>query len=167
MDKLLIGFGGGLLLALAAGVAWRLARRGRRREAAASVTYESFITSMKAVGELSVFRIMTKEVITASDHWFGEFGKKYLNWLLSSQRITLVIEFDVDFRYDLTDPAFRVERRGEGAFLMRHAPLPPRGADPRHAHPQRGQGRAAALADARPAGPLLHRRLHASRPRTS
>ncbi len=122
MDKLLIGFGGGLLLALAVGLAWRLARRGRRREAAASVTYESFITSMKAVGELSVFRIMTKEVITASDHWFGEFGKKYLNWLLSSNRITLVIEFDVDFRYDLTDPAFRVERRGEGAFLMRMPP---------------------------------------------
>lgn len=122
LDKLLIGFGGGLLLALAAGIAWRLARRGRRREASASVTYESFITSMKAVGELSVFRIMTKEVITASDHWFGEFGKKYLNWLLSSQRITLVIEFDVDFRYDLTDPAFRVERRAEGAFLMRMPP---------------------------------------------
>ena len=69
------------------------------------IGHESFVTSMKAVGELSVFRIMTKEVITASDHWFGEFGKKYLNWLLSEQRITLVIEFDVDFRYDLNDPA--------------------------------------------------------------
>ncbi|MBE0567594.1 MAG: DUF4230 domain-containing protein [Krumholzibacteria bacterium] len=122
MDTLLFGFGGGLLAALCAVLGWRLARRRRRRAAAPTVAYESFITSMKAVGELSVFRIMTKEVITASEHWFGEFGKKYLNWLLSSQRITLVIEFDVDFRYDLTDPAFRVERQGEGAFLMRMPP---------------------------------------------
>ena len=97
---------------------WKIARRGRKRGATApDVTYESFVTSMKAVGELSVFRIVTKEVITASDHWFGEFGKKYLHWLLSSQRITLVIEFDVDFRYDLTDPAFRVERRGDWLLI--------------------------------------------------
>jgi hypothetical protein len=122
VDRLLIGFGGGLVVALVAWGTWRFARRGRRRQSAATVTYESFITSMKAVGELSVFRIMTKEVITASDHWFGDFGKKYLNWLLSTQRITLVIEFDVDFRYDLTDPAFRVERRGEGGFVMRMPP---------------------------------------------
>ncbi len=123
MDHLFSGFVGGLLVAAVAVAVWKLARRGStRRPAAPDVTYESFITSMKAVGELSVFRIVTKEVITASDHWFGEFGKKYLNWLLSSQRITLVIEFDVDFRYDLTDPAFRVERRGEGAF---HMTLPP------------------------------------------
>lgn len=123
MDNLLIGFAGGLLVTLVALGAWRFARRGRdRREAVPEVTYESFVTSMKAVGELSVFRIVTKEVITASDHWFGEFGKKYLNWLLSSQRITLVIEFDVDFRYDLTDRAFKVEQRGDGVF---HMTLPP------------------------------------------
>jgi len=78
LNNLLIGFGGGLLVALVAWATWRLARRGRKKKSgsAATVTYESFITSMKAVGELNVFRIMTKEVITASDHWFGEFGKK-------------------------------------------------------------------------------------------
>ena len=122
MDYLLIGFGGGLLMAAVGYGVWKFARRKRSTAPAANVTYESFITSMKAGGELSVFRIMTKEVLTASDHWFGEFGKKYLNWLLSSQRITLVIEFDVDFRYDLTDPAFKVERRGEGSFQVT---LPP------------------------------------------
>jgi hypothetical protein len=120
VDYLLIGFGGGLLVAAVALVVWKLARRGggRKADVPAHVTHESFVTSMQAVGELSVFRIMTKEVITASDHWFGKFGQKYLNWLLSSQRITLVIEFDVDFRYDLTDPAFRVDRHGEGSFKV-------------------------------------------------
>jgi hypothetical protein len=119
VDYLIIGFGGGLLVAAVGWGVWKLARRGRSLgKGAAVINHESFITSMKAVGELSVFRIMTKEVITASEHWFGEFGKKYLNWLLSEQRITLVIEFDVDFRYDLTDPQFQVVKQGEGEFKV-------------------------------------------------
>ncbi len=104
---------------------WKFARRGSNKasnKVAETITHESFITSMQAVGELSVFRIMTKEVITASDHWFGEFGQKYLNWLLSSQRITLVIEFDVDFRYDLNSPEFHITTLEEGSF---HINMPP------------------------------------------
>ncbi len=109
MTGVLIGLGVAVLMTLT----WRLARRGRgKSRKPAAPTIESFVTSMRAVGELSVFRIMTKEVITASEHWFGEFGKKYLNWLLSEQRITLVMEFDVDFRYDLNDPACKVDRTG-------------------------------------------------------
>ena len=109
----------GLIVAVVAGVTWRLARRGSKKKAAApKVNVESFVTSMRSVGELSVYRVMTKEVITASDHWFGEFGKKYLHWLLSSQRITLIMEFDVDFRYDLTDPLFRVEATGPSSCLV-------------------------------------------------
>jgi hypothetical protein len=121
----LIGFLVGLGAVLLTWGTWKVARRGSRGSAPArtpAVTHESFITSMKAVGELNVFRIMTKEVITASDHWLGEFGRKYLNWLLSSQRITLVIEFDVDFRYDLNDPAFSITPRGEGSYTVT---LPP------------------------------------------
>lgn len=122
MNDALIGFGGGLAVGLAAWLTWKIARRGRRAAAGPTVvSRDSFITSMRAVGELSVFRIMTKEVITASDHWFGEFGQKYLNWLLSSQRITLVIEFDVDFRYDLTDPRFAISGHRDGYRLV----LPP------------------------------------------
>lgn len=115
MGDVLIGFGGGLAVALTAVFTWRLARGRRRKSAAGKPTLEiqHFTTSMRAVGELSVFRVMTKEVITASDHWLGEFGKKYLQWLLSSRRITLIIEFDIDFRYDLEDPAFRIDRLGE------------------------------------------------------
>ncbi len=116
MQNLLTGILVGLAVAVTASLTWRFARRGRKKSSAApAVSVESFITSMRSVGELSVYRVMTKEVITASDHWFGEFGKKYLNWLLSSQRITLVMEFDVDFRYDLTDARFRVLREGPTA----------------------------------------------------
>jgi hypothetical protein len=119
VENLLIGLAGGLVIAAVFALARRLGRRGRSAgRTAPEISFESFITSMRAVGDLSVFRVMTKEVITASDHWLGEFGKKYLNWLLSEQKITLVIEFDVDFRYDLTDPAFRVERQGDARFKI-------------------------------------------------
>ena len=125
MQDFLIGFLAGLLGVLMAFGAWKIARRGSKRKSGAvaqTISHESFITSMKAVGELNVFRIMTKEVITASDHWLGEFGQKYLKWLLSSQRITLVIEFDVDFRYDLNDPAFDISPRGDNSFLVTMPP---------------------------------------------
>jgi hypothetical protein len=103
-------------------LAWRLRRRGDRRPTARATSVQSFVTSMRAVGELSVFRIMTKEVISTSDHWFGEFGKKYLSWLFSSKHMTLIIEFDVEFRYDLTDPVFRVGDEGGGRVALT---LPP------------------------------------------
>ena len=124
MNNFIFGILAGLLVVLTGWLSWKLARRGSggKNKAIQKVTHESFITSMKAVGELNVFRIMTKEVITASDHWLGEFGQKYLNWLLSSQRITLVIEFDVDFRYDLTDPGFGIDTQGEGQFLVTMPP---------------------------------------------
>ena len=118
VSELLIGIGVGLVLAIAVSITWRISRRKPKTKSPPALTFESFITSMRAVGELSVFRIMTKEVITASDHWFGEFGKKYLHWLLSSQRMTLIIEFDVDFRYDLTDTAFTVKRTGAESYRI-------------------------------------------------
>jgi len=122
LDYLLIGFGTGLLVTVVAYGVWRMAKRGSDTRSATPVQRETFVTSMRSVGELSVFRVMTKEVITASEHDLGDFGRKYLKWLLAEKRITLVIELDVDFRYDLTDPRFRVERTGDKSFLMT---LPP------------------------------------------
>ena len=125
MQEFLIGFFIGLLAVMMAAGTWKIARRGSGKKSGAVakiINHESFITSMKAVGELNVFRIMTKEVITASDHWLGEFGQKYLNWLLSSQRITLVIEFDVDFRYDLNNEAFGITPQADNSFLVNMPP---------------------------------------------
>ena len=118
MDGFLVGLVVGVLGFVIVMLLFRLRKRSRSKGKATGPTIESFITSMRAVGELSVFRVMTKEVISASDHWLGEFGKKYLTWLLSEKQITLIIEFDVDFRYDLNDPAFRVERTGGMHYKM-------------------------------------------------
>ncbi len=118
MDGFLVGLVVGVAGVIIITLLFRLRKRSRSKSSVSGPSIESFITSMRAVGELSVFRIMTKEVITASDHWLGEFGKKYLTWLLSEKQITLIIEFDVDFRYDLNDPVFRVERSGATNYRM-------------------------------------------------
>jgi hypothetical protein len=122
VDYLLIGFVGGIVMALVAYGVWRLAKVGGGGKPVVPVKRETFVTSMRSVGELSVFRVMTKEVITASDHELGNFGRKYLKWLLAEKRITLVIELDVDFRYDLTDPRFQIEATGDDRFRLT---LPP------------------------------------------
>jgi len=123
MQSFLNGFIVGLGAVLLSFAIWRLARRGRKPAASsAAPRIEHFVTHMQSIGELSVYRVMTKEIISASEHWFGDFGRKYLNWLLSEQRITLIMEFDVDFRFDLTDPAFRCERIGPGSCRVT---LPP------------------------------------------
>ena len=87
MDNLLIGIVIGV--GAAAFFYWSI-RRGKRGPAAGAATdVQSFVTSLRAVSELSVFRIRTKEIITATDHWFGEFGKRYLAWLFTSKAITV------------------------------------------------------------------------------
>ncbi len=96
--------------------------RARRASAPATTQVHSFVTDLRAVGELSVYRARTKEIITASDHWFGEFGKKYLSWLLSTKQMTMIFEFDVDFRYDLLSPELEVTHDHTGTYFIT---LPP------------------------------------------
>ena len=121
METFIIGFLVGIgTLATIAVTRW-FSRRGRDKKSkspSTAIQVEKFVTSMKSVGELTAFRIMTKEIISADDHWFGEFGKKYLRWLISAQKMTLIVEFDIDFRYDLNDISFEVTNDNEGAVKM-------------------------------------------------
>ena len=105
METLLIG----MVIGIAgAGLFFRGVLRRRPAASPPQPVIESFISGARAVSELSVFRVRTKEIITTSDHWLGEFGKKYLTWFLSKKQMTMIFEFVVDFRYNLTDPRFTV-----------------------------------------------------------
>jgi len=120
VETMLAGFIAGLAAATAVGIAFR--RRRGKRAAPPSTEVHSFVTGLKAVSELSVFRIRTKEIITASDHWFGDFGQRYLAWLISTKRMTMIFEFDVDFRYNLASPEMTVAEEGPENYAVR---LPP------------------------------------------
>ena len=77
------------------------------------------IQRFRSVGELVVFKIITKEVVTTADHWFGEFGKKYLSWLVSNKKMVMVFEFEIDFRYDLRNPDFKIRDQGNRVFQLK------------------------------------------------
>jgi hypothetical protein len=96
---LLLGFGGGW--------AWRAKRRAGPRE----LVVRSSIDELRAIGELSVFKAVSKDLITHSDHTFGEFGRKYLSWAFTKKKLAMVFEFEMDFRYDLRSDRFRIDAR--------------------------------------------------------
>ena len=95
---LFIGFGGGWL--------WH---SRQRPPAPREVVVRSSIDELRAIGELSVFKAVSKDLITHSDHTFGEFGRKYLSWAFTKKKLAMVFEFEMDFRYDLRSGQFRVE----------------------------------------------------------
>lgn len=66
------------------------------------------VEHMKSIGHLSVFKAYTKEIVTEIDHTWGEFGRKYLTWLISEKKMAMIFEFEIDFRYDLRSEGFNV-----------------------------------------------------------
>jgi hypothetical protein len=112
---LLLGFGGGW--------AWRAGRRAGPRE----LVVRSSIDELRAIGELSVFKAVSKDLITHSDHTFGEFGRKYLSWAFTKKKLAMVFEFEMDFRYDLRSERFRIDAQRPPADVgpREGAPAPP------------------------------------------
>jgi hypothetical protein len=112
---MLLGFGGGW--------AWRAWRRVEPRE----LVVRSSVDELRAIGELSVFKAVSKDLITHSDHTFGEFGRKYLSWAFTKKKLAMVFEFEMDFRYDLRSDRCRVEAVPPPADVgpRTGTPLPP------------------------------------------
>jgi hypothetical protein len=109
-----------LALCLGAGVGWFLSGRGRAARANETVSHVS-LEGLRAIGELSVFKAITKEIVTETDYSFGEFGRKYLRWAFSQKKLAMIFEFQIDFRYDLRSPQFRIDASGEQTQIQ----LPP------------------------------------------
>ena len=87
-------------------------RKGMRIDATAA------IEELKAIGVLSAFKAVTKEIVTARDHSLGDLGKRYLEWLITSKKMAMIFEFDIDFQYDLRDPAFLVKEDSPGRYRL-------------------------------------------------
>ena len=83
-----------------------------------SVHISTAIEELKAIGILSVFKAVTKEIVTAKNHSLGEFGKRHLEWLLTSKKMAMIFEFDIDFQYNLCDPSFTVQEENPGHYLL-------------------------------------------------
>lgn len=96
--------------------------RRKKTKSAAEVSIYSSIQQLRSIGQLSVFKAVTKEIVTETDHSWGNFGKKYLSWVLSQKKMAMIFEFEIDFRYDLRRSEFQVTETGPSAFKLT---LPP------------------------------------------
>lgn len=108
----------GFLAALLLGVAWmRFWKRRRSRPGARQTSVTSSIQQMRSIGQLSVFKVLTKEIVTEIDHTWGEIGMRYLSWILSNKKMAMIFEFEIDFRYDLRSSDFQIVENGDGCLL--------------------------------------------------
>lgn len=97
--------------------------RGRSGPASArSVEKMVSIEELRSIGVLSVFKAVTKEIVTAKDHSLGSLGKRYLEWLVTSRKMAMIFAFDIDFQYDLRDPAFQIAESAPGRFTLQMPP---------------------------------------------
>jgi len=111
------GFIGFALAALFFVVLWF--KKWKKPEQIKNIDIYSAVEKFRSVGELVVFKIVTKEIITASDHWFGEIGKKYFRWLASNKKMAMIFQFDIDFKYNLHSPEFNIESTGDGTYHLK------------------------------------------------
>ena len=105
---------------MVAGLVWLLlrSRRGGGKRGM-QITATAAIEELRAIGVLSAFKAVTKEIVTARDHSLGDLGKRYLEWLITSKKMAMIFEFDIDFQYDLRDPSFTVQEDAPGRFRLR------------------------------------------------
>ncbi len=106
------------LLAVAGVLFWWLRGRRARAKSVPDTQVQSSIEQMRAIGQLSVFKVVTREIVTETDHSWGEFGAKYLSWMLSKKRMAMIFEFEIDFRYDLRRSDFTIRDLGQQRYLI-------------------------------------------------
>jgi hypothetical protein len=77
------------------------------------------IEKFRSVGELVVYKILTKEIVRKSGHSFGPMGEKYFRWLMSTKKMAIIVTYDIDFRYDLRSPDFIIIRERDGSYRLK------------------------------------------------
>jgi hypothetical protein len=113
----------GLILGFAAAViifGWLwLRKRNRKDRPLLDAHVHTSIEDIRSVGELVVFKVVTKEIVTAAGHWLGEWGEKYFQWLASAKKMAMIFEFEVNFRYNLRSSEFVIEDQGAGSYRLK------------------------------------------------
>jgi hypothetical protein len=94
----------------------------KRSKPAAEIRVFSSIEKLRAIGQLSVYKVLTKEIVTETDHTWGEFGTRYLSWVLSGKKMAMIFEFEIDFRFNLQSPRFQIRETGESAYAITMPP---------------------------------------------
>lgn len=118
MNDFLVGMVAALV---AVGALW-VWLKAKRNKPAQEIRVFSSIEKLRAIGQLSVYKVLTKEIVTETDHTWGEFGNRYLSWVLSGKKMAMIFEFEIDFRFNLQSPLFEIKEKGESAYSITMPP---------------------------------------------
>ncbi|MBN2163461.1 MAG: DUF4230 domain-containing protein [Pontiellaceae bacterium] len=118
MDAFLFGV---VVAVVLMGVVW-FVLRFRKQDRPANVQVFSSIEQLRSIGQLSVYKVLTKEIVTETDHTWGEVGSRYLSWVLSNKKMAMIFEFAIDFRYNLQSPRFEISSRGTDGYSITMPP---------------------------------------------
>ncbi len=116
MDVLAALLGAAVALVLGVAAGWWFSRQ---RATAAKTELRSDLQELRDIGELSVFKVVTKDILTHSDHSFGEIGRKYLSWAFTQKKLAMIFEFEVDFRFDLRSQALQIRTQSDAQGARR------------------------------------------------
>jgi len=109
-----------VLVAVIVVLAVLLARR--RGGKPGEIVVHSSLERIRDIGHLSAFKVYTKEIVTETKHDWGDVGSRYFAWILSTKKMAMVFEFEIDFRYDLRSPDLSIKPVGPGVFLVKMPP---------------------------------------------
>ena len=118
MNEFLIGI---IMTLVVTGILWWWLKRGKGGSAREPRVFSS-IEQLRAIGQLSVYKVMTKEIVTETDHSWGEIGSRYLSWVLSNKKMAMIFEFAIDSRYNLQSSLFEIVETGESAYAVTMPP---------------------------------------------
>ncbi len=100
---------------------WLRRPRGGLPSRGRSQVYVS-IEEIRSVGELVVYKVKAKEIVTTAEHWLGETGQRYFRWLISAKKMAMIFEFDIEFKFNLKSRDFSIENLGNGRFELKMPP---------------------------------------------
>ena len=111
-----------ILLAICVFTIFRFNKALKTAQKPATTQISTEISQLKSIGELSVFQVYSKEIVTKTDHAFGNFGKEYLRWLVSEKKLSMIFEFEINFIYDLTSPRLEIVNVSSEEYLIKMPP---------------------------------------------
>ena len=80
------------------------------------------ITRLKSIGELSVFKIYSKEIVTRKQNVGSGLLGSLVSPLMTKKQIAIIFEFEIEFVYDLLSPDFAILPQGEDRYEIKMAP---------------------------------------------
>ena len=80
------------------------------------------ITRLKSIGELSVFKIYSKEIVTRKQNVGSGLLGSLVSPLMTKKQIAIIFEFEIEFVYDLLSPEFAILPQGEDHYEIKMPP---------------------------------------------